>query len=400
MRNILRNKLNSEGQFIFFQNVLVLGDLVVWTYYMVLLLRASNRDPMTVFTNQGILYVGLTTGLFIGSLLLNRLGYQHLFRLSYLLLSLVTLLTLVTLPTVIEVHLVMAVLRGLVKGIFYAGQNVFNLREIHGLGRGRVVSIMLTGNILLQVLLPVLIGSLIVGQGYEITFVLGIILYALAALLPWDINKKPRAVFMMAELWNVAKKTGFKRWAGISFSTQMLANMREQLLTVIPFMYFFSNEFDLGVFQSLVALVGATILFTHRNDKLKKKINLGYLGGFVTAISTAVLSFIWTFPALAIRSLLTVLGYSYYSPVVNEIEYRNKELLLSDFIQESSVELMVFNEIIYLAARLTNLIILVLAFYALGTDTEHFLRTLLLITAIYEVLNLWLNEKLGHILKH
>jgi hypothetical protein len=293
----------------------------------------------------------------------------------------------------------MAVLRGLTKGMYYAGQNVFNLREIHGIERGRVISLTLAGNVLMEVLLPTLIGSMIMARGYEITFVLGAVIYFLAGIFSWNTNKRPRAEFKMNEVWKIAQKTGFKRWTLVSFSTQMLANMREQILTVIPFMYFFTNEFDLGIFQSLIALVGAIILFSHRNDTIKKKIDLGYLGGLISFFSSALFYYFWTLPTLVIRGMAFKLGYSYYSPVINEVEYRNKELLLSDFVQESSVELMVFNEIIYLIARLTNLVILILIFYLLGTNTQDFLRTMILLTGTYEVINLWLNGKLTKLLR-
>ncbi len=398
LSRIKANKNEFVNEFLFFRIGMDISDLVTWSYYIILILRTSGNDVSIVFLNQGILYMGLLLGFLIAGLFIDKIGFLKIYRFANFGLFLVTIITLITLPHILEVHLAMAALRGFGKGLFWATNNVYIQKEVHGASRSRLLSLITSISQLLQVILPVLLGAYIVDRGYEGIFVMGSVIYLAAALYPWQYNKIPRSKFTFAEIKRFSRKRGFKRLTGLMFLNEFMGNQQAMAMAAIPFL-FIGDEFGVGVLSSILALIGALVAYKSKDDKESRKLKLGYASGWIIDIANIVFTIIWTLPMMVIRGVILQFASALYLPPKMDIEYRNRESLLGDFTQESAVEVMVYTEVILFLARMANLVIAIVLFFVLEVDQMNVLKAIFAFTAIREVITLFLHKKLSGVLR-
>jgi len=385
-------------QYLFFRILYDIADYVTWGYYTILLLRASDNAISVIFLNQTILYAGIFIGFVLGSMLINRSGYLGTYRIANALLLLSCFLTLLTLPQVLEVHLVLALIRGIGRAFFYVGHNMFYTNEIHGLNRSRLVNLLISISYIFGIVFPFFIGGAITVYGYEWIFIVGAGLYGFGIVIPWTFNKVPKQQFDMAELKPLMRRRGFKRWSTLTLSAEFINTLKVQSLSIIPFLLL-KSEFEVGLLASALAIAAAFMTFAHRNDKFRRKVQLGYIGGFIVSISNLILAVFWNIPALILRGLGANVGMALYSPPVEEISYRNKESVLGNFLEESTIEVDLYVEALLFIGRMAACITLVLALVLLNIQGIVMLQALMLIIAFSEILILWLNMVVNKVLR-
>lgn len=373
-------------------------SIIAWSYYVYLLLRATNNDFGQVFINFGTIAIGQLLGFLVSAVYLNKIGYLGTFRIHNFILLIVTVLTLLTLPNIIEVHAVLGLLRGVGNGFFWLGNNVYSLREILGNMRGRMISILSSGGTLLNIVLPILTGAIIVGMGYQWVFIISSAVYLIGVIYPWRGNKFPRDVFKPSEIKNFSKRKWFKTWSVFTVIHEITGDQRNMIMIMLPFL-FIRDEFGVGVFTSVIGFFAAVFIFVHRNDDLLKRIRMGFTGSVIVDITTLILSFVWTLPALVFRSILATLGFGLYTPVESDLNYRVREQLLGSFNQESAIEMQVYVEILLTVARVINLVFFLVLFYVLRVDALVLIQVLLFVGSTREFVFMLFNTRMLNKLK-
>lgn len=384
MSNSHTQSQEIRHQFYFFQLVFSVTNIIGWSYYVFLLLRATNNDFGQVFINFGSVAIGQLLGFILAAMYLNKVGYLGIFRINSLVMLVVTLLTLVTLPNILEVHIALGLLRGVGNGFFWLANNVYSLREILGNLRGRMISILSSAGTLLNIVLPILTGAIIVGMGYAWVFLISSAVYFIGVIYPWRSNKYPRDVFKPSEIKNFSKRKWFKTWSIFTVVYEIVGDQRNMIIIMLPFL-FIGDEFGVGIFTSIVGFFSAVFIFVHRNDDLVRRIRMGFTGSGIVVIVTFILSIIWTLPALIFRSILATLGFGLFSPVETDLNYRVREQLLGSFNQESAIEMQVYVETLLTIGRVINLVFFMVLFYVIRVDALSLLQILLLVGSAREL---------------
>lgn len=390
---IEKHKQEFSRQFYFFQTVFIITGTICWSYFIYLLIRSSNNDYRVIFLNFGAVAIGQLLGLIISALFLGRLGYLKTFRIHNIILFIVTVLTLLSLPHLTQVYIILALLRGFGYGFFWLANNVYSQREIFGLRRGRLLSILNATGVILGIVLPILAGATISFAGYPWIFIIAAAVYLIGIIYPWKYNKVPKDTFRPAELKNFYRKPQFKQWSVFVILNEMSSDQRMIIITALPFL-FIGNEFDIGILTSGLGLLAALLIIMHRNDEIRKKIHFGYTGAYLVALSTTFLSFVWNLPAFVFRSIVANFGFAYYSPVETDLGFRVKESVMGEFTQESANEMQVYVETLLTIARVSNMVLAIVLFYVFGFDPLRVMQVLLLLGAIREVIFLFYNTKL------
>jgi hypothetical protein len=388
----------NTNQYLFFRILYDVADFVTWAYYVILLLRASDNSISLVFVNHAIVYAGLLIGYVVGSALLSRVGYLGNYRIANLLLLLSCILTVITLPHILEVHAVLALIRGVGRAFFLVAHHMFYMHEIHGTNRSRLLNLVVSINYIFGIAFPFIVGGAISTYGYEWIFLVGIGLYLFGTFIPWKYNKVPRNQFNLSELKDVTRRRGFKRWSGLVLTSEFTNSLKLQCLAVIPFLLL-GSEFEVGLLASGLAIVAAVMTFAHRNDKFRVKIQLGYFGGLVIGISNLILGAFWSIPALVIRGLGINAGNAFYSPAIDELNYKNRESVLSNFLEQTTIEINLYVEVLLFISRVAASLVLMVALFVFEIDSFALLQGFILISAFSELLVLWLNILVNKVLR-
>lgn len=399
MYNYFRQKFSDQvWQYIFFTLIFIGGNLAIWTYYSTLLLRVSNNDLSVVFLNLGMVAVGTLIGFLLVGRIFPYLGYLNSFRLGNVLSVAVCIFTLLTLDQIIEVHLILAILRGLANGFFWAPRHMFNTRELGSVQRRELLGRLYAAEEVLTILLPPLAGALISLRGYEWLFVLGAVMFSIAALFPGDQKVKRSEKMLLKEMQAVMRLKGFRVWAAFTFTEELAVNLRTLALAVIPFLLI-KDEFDVGLLIAGVGVIGALLAFSRSHDEGNKQLEWGLLGGFLITASSIFFLFFWNIPGLIIRSLLTRLGAALYVPVHQEYAYRLRAMLIGDFKDEFNVEIQEYSEIFLFIARMVNMLIISWLLFFVKIDQELLLKIIFAISLVREIPVLMFAVKLQDYLK-
>jgi len=388
----------NTNQYLFFRLLYDVADFVTWAYYIILLLRASNNSISLIVINHAIVYAGIMIGYVLGSAILGRMGYLANYRIANLLLLLTCILTVLTLPHILEVNLMLALVRGMGRGCFLVAHHMFYMHEIHGTNRSRLLNLLVSTNYIFGIVFPFIVGGAISAYGYEWIFLIGVGLYGFGILIPWKYNKVPRNNFDMAELRQLTRRRGFKRWSGLIMFSEFTGNIKAISLAVIPFILL-GSEFEVGLLASGLAIVAAAMTFAHRNDKFRHKIRLGYLGGLMIGISNLILGVVWSIPTLVLRGLGVNVGHAFYSPAMEELNYKNRESVLSNFIEQSTIEVNLYVEVLLFISRLIAGVVMMVALFVFEINSIVLLQGFILISAFSELLHLWLNNWVNQILR-
>jgi MFS family permease len=327
-------------------------------------------------------------GIVLGSFTFDRVGYLRLFRLSFLLNAAAAFIFFLYLDNIAEVFVALAVVRGIPEGLYWAGHHAFYLKEVRGSARGSFLNIMTSIILLLSIIVPVLSGALIsLRNDYDLIFILASAIYLLAAFFPWKYNKIPRSKLTMAEIIRITKLPKFS-WIGqMSIFQSMVAAIFTVIFSIIPFILI-RDEFGVGAFISIIAFFSAIFTFAERNMKEKIKTTIGMFGYILYAIFTVFFAVVWTIPALGIRSIAVIFSDGISTPVLDDINIRNKEKFLGDFKNESTLELNLVIETIFMITRVITLSIMFFIFQSSELDQIVIIRVLLIIFAGWKLIQL------------
>lgn len=385
-------------QFLFFHGLITAANNGLWAFYITFLLRQTNNAIETIFLNFACMYTGLLLGYIVGTSVVSKFGYLHMYRLSMMTCLLATIGIIVNLDNVVTTYPLWLTILGIGKGIFWSINNLFSLREIHGSKRSETLSLLVALSILIIVVVPISAGAIVEQAGYLILFVLSALVYILGVIYPWSYNKKPRQSINPNELIAVSSRRGFKRWTALTFISEMQLRMREYVIALIPFL-FIQSEFGVGALTSLIGLIGAFMVFSHRRDPVKNKIHYAWFGAGTIAGFTTLLVLVWSVPVLFIRALAIRLAAAIYDPAYENLVMSNREMLLGDFKGETAAELQMYVELIVYGARMLDIAILIMGIYMFRLDTMDLLRVCLALTIGYEIFALFGQQKLSKLLR-
>lgn len=375
------------SEFISFRVAMRTVQLLAWTFYSILLYKATN-DISVLILEYLVFCVSCWVGIVLGSFTFDRVGYLRLFRLSFLLNAAAAFIFFLYLDNIAEVFVALAVVRGIPEGLYWAGHHAFYLKEVRGSARGSFLNIMTSIILLLSIIVPVLSGALIsLRNDYDLIFILASAIYLLAAFFPWKYNKIPRSKLTMAEIIRITKLPKFS-WIGqMSIFQSMVAAIFTVIFSIIPFILI-RDEFGVGAFISIIAFLSAIFTFAERNMKEKIKTTIGMFGYILYAIFTVFFAVVWTIPALGIRSIAVIFSDGISTPVLDDINIRNKEKFLGDFKNESTLELNLVIETIFMITRVITLSIMFFIFQSSELDQIVIIRVLLIIFAGWKLIQL------------
>lgn len=384
---------NISIQTFYFHLIFTAANLAVWAYYIALLLKASNYDLGIVFLNQGAIYVGMTTGFLLAGRLFKQFQYTNSYRAGMLILALASFISLITLPNILQVHLFVAIIRGIGEAFFWVTHHVASTRDIVGEERKIFQGRTLAASDLLSILIAPLAGGIIAFAGYEWIFIITTFFYIAACFMPWNNIPKSKEKLQKKDIRDVIKSPNFGTWAWITYIEDFMLTLRNISTAILPFLLI-TSEFEIGLFMAFIAFIGSIISIweSHRSDKLRRK--LGYFGALIIIISNFILVGSWNLAGLGIRSVLARLGFSFYNPKKAELKYQQRELLIKDFRGEHALEVQIIAEIVLFAARMSAMAIILSAIYLLRMDPLNVLYLMFVVTIFREGMTLWMDERL------
>lgn len=375
----------------------MIADIVVWSYFNILLLRESGNDFTVVVFNTMFVSIGVQMGFLFSSLLLAKFGYLRMYRLSNFLLAMITVMCIGLLPNILYVYVVVALMRGFAAGLFWETNHLLALGELSESKRSRAVSINTSLADIFNIIFPVLIGTILTISGYEIVFIIGAAIYLVAAVYPWRANRRTRDTISLPDLRQVWNRRGMGSWAWITGFEGFMSTMRGLVLSILPFI-FIGEEFGVGLLTSAVALFGALFVFSHRNDSLKSKLHAGRVGSVIILIANLILFLVWSLPFLVIRLLVTKLGFSLFDPAQVELTYYNKQLILGEFLGRDGNEVTLITESVLFIGKLAAIAIFCFLFFVLRIEQLLVLQIMFAITILREPLELpmlkWMQDRL------
>jgi hypothetical protein len=387
----------SDNQYMFFRILQIIVIFGVWVYYNSLLLKATDQDITTVFINYAMIHTGMMCGYLIGSFVFSKMGYLNSYRFSIAIRVIALMLGYVTLGNIAQTYPLITLIFGLGNGWFWVNINNYSQSQLRGQMRSRMLSVVTGLELLLEVVCTLIIGYLVAQNGYSILFIFGSAVWFIGLLYPWKYNLKPREKLGWSDISRIIHRTGFKRWAFVILIDSITGNLREIVFLILPFL-FIDDDFGVGIFYAIVGTAAAVFALLHRNDDVKRKVKIGYVGAFIIAAANFILLAFWGLPALLIRSLIQRAGYSMYVPINADLELRNGELFLGDFLQESTNELVVIRELMLFVGRVASQVLVLGLIFVVGVPTVPLLMFLVLLTSFREVImltaQLWLRRVL------
>lgn len=378
--NALKNHAQLLSQFITFKTVMILTNLIVWSYYYILLFEETGSFSILLLENL-IYLIGLGIGFFICTFFIDRTGYLASFKFSAILQAISMLLILAYIHDLATLFPLFAVIRGLGHGWYWPIEHLFNLKELHGAGRGRLISLMESLNLMLQIVVPILAGALIsFTNGYQMTFAVGGIIYLATLFLPFDYNQKSNSRISSKEITAILKMKNFIPFALLSFLMAGSMSLFNVMWLIIPYLLL-KEEFSVGVLGSIVGLIAALTAWMDSKFSFKTRLNLGYFGFVIYTVFTFLMGLMWSIPFLVFRSMAVAFTNSVGTPARADLDYRIREKILKDYKNESALEMNMIVEIIYTLARIVFLTAFILIFSAEDTmaQSEEKLKVLVIL---------------------
>jgi hypothetical protein len=112
-----------------------------------------------------------------------------------------------------------------------------------------------------------------------------------------------------------------------------------------------------------------------------------------------LLGILWALPMLVLRGTFITIGNSIYDPPAQELSFRNKELVLGNFLSATVVEIDLYLEVIYFVGRIAAIIFLLVFMFSFQIDQSVLLRAIILFTGGNTIILLALNVWVGKVLR-
>jgi YQGE family putative transporter len=396
--NTLKNYKQLTHQYFSFKLLVSSTDLIVWSYYTILLFRETNSFSVIAFENL-IFFISLWVGSIIASFYIDRLGYLRSYKVSFFM-GLITLILLLVLNKNLgSLYILFAIFRGLAQGFYWSVEHAINLKEFQGLSRERAIYTAQSFIQILKIVVPIVVGAIIIYfGGYSAIFFIGIGVNLIALCIPFNYNKKPASRIHIEEITSILKSPYLKTYALYTGYFSGIASLYGVFFTIIPFILL-GNEFNVGVLSSLIGICVALIALWERRISSKNKIRGGYIGYTIYILATIVLTVVWTVPILIMRTLLvsfsTVLGDSAFQ----DLNYKVREKILGSSKKESATEMNLITETIILISRIFALTIFILIISTIE-DPTNTIRLIAGLLCSYPLISfvgyVRLNKKINH----
>ncbi len=376
-------KENLRDQLYFFRIVFTIVDLVTNSFYYILLFKVTNQFT-PLFIDMIIYFLAQWIGLIIGSVIIPRFGYIKIFKAGFFFHTIAMILLIVNINNLVFLYPIFAVLRSFPRGLYWAVNNNYLLKELPQKSRSMAISDMASITYILQIVLPVLIGSTVTLDGnYSILFIIAGSISFVSLFFPWKYNKKPKTHITISEINNIIRNKKFN-----SFGTLLLLEAGFNAcftlsFAIVPYLLI-KNEFGVGALLSLINLIAAIFAFMERSKKAEKVKIISYFGTFISGISNIIFVLIWSFPALIFRSIFSTLGDSLYTPFIDKLDLNIRDKILGNNINQSSSEMIIVVETIFTVGRVLFLL-LFLFLLVIINDNESIFKIIIAINGFWVI---------------
>jgi hypothetical protein len=384
INKITKQKLISE--FIVFRFGFILSNLAVWSFYQILLYKVT-QDVSVIVLEYLFFYIGLWLFFILGSLLLDWAGYLFAIRFKYAISLIPIVAVLLLIDQIGEYFLLLAFLRAIPQGFFWAVNNTFYVRELHGKSRGEFISLQKSIELLLGVVTPILIGSLItIDETYTLVFIVGFFIQLTLFLIPYKYNKIPQHKLRKQDFITILGSKNFIYQAMILFFDSGVDSLFVMIFSIVPFI-FIGNEMGVGAFLSFITFFSAISAYLEKSRSLKFRYELGMFAYVVRSIFNLLFSIFWTLPVLFIRNAIVVVTSSTSDTVNEELKIHTRELILKDFKNEMIEEFNVVLETVQLFGRL--LALATIYFLVKNYEPIIIFRILIAVFSFYKVITMF-----------
>lgn len=376
MDSRLRKKYKSlKQQFITFRGVQTIADIFVFSFFTILLYKQTNS--FLVLANYNLVYfIAIFLGLVFGSFIVDRIGYLYTYRTAYLGVAITSIIIAFSTHNISEIYILLGILIGLPRGLFWAVHNSFKLKDLHKMKRVEVFGTIQLINILARIFIPVITGYIIIKTGgYKVVSLIGASLYLILTLVPWKYNKKSRSKITGKEVTHIFKNNAFKTFAFVQFFRGFVETLVVFFISIVPYLLL-KNELNVGLLSSVAGLLGVIVIMKGKKGKIDKRIKNGYKFFIPNAVLTLLFNIFWNVPLLIIRRLVKEVFFSWGLTIRDDLDYRNREQLLGSRSQESALELNLIVEALYVLARIGALALMIFLFNIYSDNISLVIRVL------------------------
>lgn len=384
--NVFRSKQNPLlKEFVFFKTTFVLSNLVMWSFYQILLFKVTN-DLSIIILEYLFFYISIWVFFIVGTLVLDKAGYLFAMRFMYSMSMIPIVAMLLLIDQIDQNFILLAVLRAIPHGLYWAVHHTFYIKELHKYNRGSFINVQKSLELVLSIVVPITIGSLItLDQTYTSLYLLGFFLHLISFLIPWKYNKYSNKNLNLFKLFKLCKSKSFIFQGVIFLFDSGIQSLFVAIFAIVPFLLI-GNEFGVGSFISLIGIISALVSYLENNKAFKLRYRLGLLGYFIRSIFNVVFAVLWNLPILFIRNAIVVFSSSTSDTILEEIQTNAKENILHNYKNEAIEELNIALETIQLIGRIA----------ALGTvyylvkiyDPVTIFRVIIIVFSFYKLITL------------
>ncbi|MFS8131014.1 MAG: MFS transporter [Candidatus Dojkabacteria bacterium] len=386
-------KLKLINEFYFFRIVFQISSYFMYTFYLILLYRQSN-DIKILVIDSIIFYVGMWVGFIFGSFALQRIGYVNTFRLSFFFTALAGLAIAISIPQIALLFPVLSLLRGFGRGMFWPVYHTYTVKEFNVAERSSIISIVTSTGLLLDIAFPFLVGTLISSTGdYTLVYIIGSTILLTAIFLRFGYNKMPATNITSGEITRILKNKIFIKFGVLTVFNEMLNIVYVLIMLVLPFIIT-RNEGNTGAILSIVNLVAALTAFSQRKKQVNKGIGIAGLGYLFGIIGALILIVLWSTLGIALSMIFFILAISLAGPLEEKLVIYIKQKILGDQKNQSTIELNMVIETLYLVGRMAGLVIFLLCF-SFNDDIGNIFRIFILMCALWSCINVFYLAKIA-----
>lgn len=369
-----------------------LGTTMYGAYYSIFLYNHTLDLKILIIDNLVAALTGWT-GYLIGTFVIHRSGYGRAMRLSFLSAMVCAEATWLLVAHVSEVYVLLALLRGLSGGIYTAVVAAYLLKEVRKHDRSDYYFLSMALSLCIGIVMPVAIGAIVsYFGGFKVTFLLAAGLSAIGVVLPLGHNRRPRSEVSLGGIVGLTRTPHFKEYALNRVLVDGADQLNAFLLAIVPFLIV-KSVFGVGVISSIIGVAAAAAAYISRRYKLRRQIELGYIGGFGRILGNLLLVGSWSAVGLVIRGLAVQLLSVFTDPIANKINISNLEKLLGDEAGNKTLEVDLLNATLTLGGQACALSLFLLFLTTTHLTNRGALQTILVIYPLWKLASyLWIQQ--------
>lgn len=381
-----KNPQEFTSQLTFFKTfTLYIPDAIVWGYLAIMLYKQTNSLAL-LFVERLIFVLGIYAGFVVISFFLDKIGYLITYRLSLLMNLLAIFFLLVFRNNLEYTFAIISIMHGLSRGIYWPVEHTVNTRNISGKQRSSLINKLTALNLIIIITLPVLAGLLIESRGeYDLLLLIALCTNLFALFIPFKNNFKEITNLRTSEIRKLVRKKVFKRFAFTQSLLGSFQTLHTSVFLIVPFL-FLQSELGVGLLVSSMGLIAAFTSFAERNIPDKHKVVFGYISHILWASASFLLVIFWNPVILVIQSVLNAFNIALGLSIRANEDYKIRENILGDDLKESSAEMNLIVETIYLFSRVFVFGLLLIVISSNIESLDTFLRIIIPISPVLMLL--------------